>query len=191
MIVLSISIEGRLFIFAPVNWVVIGSSNGLSHASCLAVICYWSPLPPIGSSLHHYHFLRYIDSLTQYWGNSIELSHPYKPTDFIHYDDIIMSAMAPQITSLTFVYSSVYSGADHRKHQSPTSLAFVRVIHRWPVNSPHKWPVTRKIFPFDDVIMHLRSSSHNQFGYVAQLAKQSYEYSKDVDGSTQDLGNYV
>ena len=34
-----------------------------------------------------------------------------------------------------------------------TSLAFVRGIHRWPVNSPHKWPVTRKMFRFDDVIM--------------------------------------
>ena len=58
-----------------------------------------------------------------------------------------------QITSLTIVYSTVYSGADQRKHQSPASLAFVPVIHRWPVNSPHKWPVTRKMFPFDDVIM--------------------------------------
>ena len=40
-----------------------------------------------------------------------------------------------------------------RKHQSSASLAFVREIHRWPVNSPHKGPVTRGIFPFDDVIM--------------------------------------
>ena len=39
------------------------------------------------------------------------------------------------------------------KHQRSASLAFVRGIHRWPVNSPHKWPVTRKMFPFDDVIM--------------------------------------
>ena len=53
------------------------------------------------------------------------------------------------------VYSSVCSGADHRKHRSSASLAFVRGIHRWPVNSPHKWPVTRKMFPFDDAIMLL------------------------------------
>ena len=33
------------------------------------------------------------------------------------------------------------------------SVAFVQGIHRRPVNSPHKWPVTWKIFPFDDVIM--------------------------------------
>ena len=49
--------------------------------------------------------------------------------------------------------STVYTGADQRKHQSPASLAFVRGIHRSPVNSPHKRPVTRKMSPFDDVIM--------------------------------------
>ena len=64
-----------------------------------------------------------------------------------------MSAMASQITSLTIVYSTAYSGADQRKHQSPASLAFLREIHRWPVISPHKGPVTRKMFPFDDVNM--------------------------------------
>ena len=71
----------------------------------------------------------------------------------IHYNAVIMSAIASQITSLTIVYLTVYSGADQRKHQSSASLAFVRGIHRWPVNSPHKGPVTRKMFPFDDVIM--------------------------------------
>ena len=64
-----------------------------------------------------------------------------------------MSEIASQITSLTIVYSTVHSGADQSKHQSSASLAFVWEIHRWPVNFPHKWPVTRKIFPFDDVIM--------------------------------------
>ena len=69
------------------------------------------------------------------------------------YGDVIMAAIASQITSLTIVYSTVYLDADQRKHQSSASLAFVRGIHRGPVNSPHKWPVTRKIFPFDDVTM--------------------------------------
>ena len=64
-----------------------------------------------------------------------------------------MSAMASQITSLMIVYSTVYSGADQRKHQSSASLAFVQGIHRGPVNSPHKGPVTWEMFPFDDVIM--------------------------------------
>ena len=69
------------------------------------------------------------------------------------YSDVIMGAMASQITNLTIVYSTVYSGTDQRKHQSSMSLAFVRGIHQWPVNSPHKWPVTQKMFPFDYVIM--------------------------------------
>ena len=55
--------------------------------------------------------------------------------------------------SLTMVYSTIYSDADQRKHQSSASLAFVRGIQRGPVNSLHKWPVTRKMFPFHDVIM--------------------------------------
>ena len=71
----------------------------------------------------------------------------------MHYDDVIMTMLASQITSLTVVYSIVYSDVNQRKHQSSASLAFVREIHRGPVNFPHKWPVTRKMFPFDDVIM--------------------------------------
>ena len=73
---------------------------------------------------------------------------------YIHYNDVTMGTMAFQMTSLTIVYSTVYSGADQRKHQSYASLAFVLGIHRWPKNSPHKWPVTRKMFPFDDVTIY-------------------------------------
>ena len=159
----------------------------------------------------------------------------------LHYNDVIMTTMASQITSLTVVYSNVYSDADQRKHQSSAlltfvggihrdrwiprtkgqlrgqcfhsmtsswegpatcdvtimhnfitvtsqwavwrlkspasricaqpfvqanikenikaprhwSLAFVRGIHQWPMNSLHKRPVTRKMFKFDDVIMTL------------------------------------
>ena len=69
-----------------------------------------------------------------------------------------MGAIGSQITSLTIVYSTAYSGADQSKHQSSESLAFVWGIHRGPVNSPHKWPVTRKMFPFDDVIMHNKNA---------------------------------
>ena len=70
-----------------------------------------------------------------------------------HYCDVIMCVVASQITSLTIVYSTVYSDADQRKHQISASLAFVRGLHCGPMNSQHKWPVTRKMFPFDDVIM--------------------------------------
>ena len=75
-------------------------------------------------------------------------------TDLIHYSDIIIGAIASQITSLTIVYSTVFSDADKKTHQSAVSLAFVRGIDRGQVNSPHKWPVTRKMFPLDDVIMN-------------------------------------
>ena len=72
---------------------------------------------------------------------------------YCHYNDVTMSARASQITSFMIVYSTIYLGADQRKHQISASLAFVWGIHHWPVNFPHKWPVTRKIFSFDDVIM--------------------------------------
>ena len=78
-----------------------------------------------------------------------------------HYGDVIMGAKASQLTSLTIVYSTVYSGADQRKYQSSVSLAFVRGIHRWLVNSPHKGPEPGKMFPFDDVIM---VTSHVLYG---------------------------
>ena len=72
----------------------------------------------------------------------------------IHYSDAMMSAMASQIAGVSIVCSTVCSGADHqRRHQSSASLAFVRGIHRWPVDSPQKALVTRKMFPSDDVIM--------------------------------------
>ena len=75
-----------------------------------------------------------------------------------------MGAIASQITSLMIVYSTIYSDADQRKHQSSASLAFVRVIHRGPVNSPHKWLVTRKMFPFDDVIISNSNHQANSSG---------------------------
>ena len=73
-----------------------------------------------------------------------------------HYNDVIIGMISSQITSLTIVFSTVYLDTDQRKHQSSPSLAFVRAIHRRPVNSLHKWPVMRKMFPFDDVIMIIK-----------------------------------
>ena len=80
------------------------------------------------------------------------------------YNDVIMNARASQSTGVSVFYSTVCSGADLRKHQSSASLDFVRRIHRWPVNSPHKWPVTWKMLPFDDVIMikFLLQQSHRR-----------------------------
>ena len=79
-----------------------------------------------------------------------------------HYNDVIMGAIASQITSLTIVYSTVYSGADQRKHESSALMACVQGIRRGPVNSPHKWPVTRKMFLFDDVIMNTIDDVHKR-----------------------------
>ena len=86
--------------------------------------------------------------------NTCEIALFTQISNYPHYDDVIMTMLASQITSLAVVYSIVYSGVNQRKHQSSASLAFVREIHRGPVNFPHKWPVTRKMFPFDDVIMN-------------------------------------
>ena len=83
-----------------------------------------------------------------------------------HYSDVIMGMTASLITSLTIVYSTVYLDADQRKHESSASLSFVRGIHRGPVNSPHKWPVTRKMFPFDYVVMQCSSISRHSEDFV-------------------------
>ena len=92
------------------------------------------------SHSQHMLFIKHWSRLCAYW------------VTIAHYSDVIMSAMASQITGVLIVCTTVCSGAD----QSSASLAFVRGIHRWPVNSSHKGSVTRKMFLFDDVIMVCR-----------------------------------
>ena len=104
-------------------------------------------LPCVTNSLPKWHNILHITMHRKYhlfW---------YATNHHNHYSDVIMSTMTSQISSLTIVYLSFYSNTDQRKHQSSASLAFVWGIHRSPVNSPHKWPVTRKMFPFNDVII--------------------------------------
>ena len=72
--------------------------------------------------------------------------------------DVIMSAMASHNTGVSIVYPTVCLEADQRKHQNSASLAFVGGIHRWPVNSLRNGSVTRKMIPFDDVIMKKRET---------------------------------
>ena len=94
-----------------------------------------------------------------------------------YYNDVIMGVIASQITSLTSVYSTIYSGVDQRKHQSSALLAFVRGIHRGPVNFPHNWPVTRKMFSFDDVIMRkdtLKPLKVVNFDSLQHLQRRQY-----------------
>ena len=104
--------------------------------------------------------------------------------DFLNnYNDVIMGTIASEFTSLTIVYSTVYSDGDQRKHESSMSLAFVRGIHRGPVNSPHKWPVTRKMFPFDDVIMKMViSTTHKWVVWPRRI---------NVLGDAQGLGELI
>ena len=99
-----------------------------------------------------------------------------------HYNDIIVSTMASQITNVS-------SGADQRKHQSSASLAFVQGIHRSSVNSQHKEPVTWKMFPFDDVIITLpmpvpyihRSDfdQHEVYRYLSSTSWKSHHQAAD------------
>ena len=79
-----------------------------------------------------------------------------------HYDDVIMSALASQITILTIVYSIVYSDADQRKHQSSASLAFVWGIHR------DRW-IPRTNGQLRGKCFHLMTSSWNFVRWIANI----------------------
>ena len=99
-----------------------------------------------------------------------------------------MGAMASKITSLAIVYSTIHSGTDQRKKQSSASLAFVRGIHQWPVNSPHKEQVTRKMFPFYDVIMMVIFFSkypQQTFHYSLMRAKYGMPFEEEFSVSTK------
>ena len=72
-----------------------------------------------------------------------------------HYNDVIMGVMVSQIISLAIVYSTVYSGADQRKHQSSASLAFVREIHQRPVNFPHKLQCNLDIYIYIYIYIYI------------------------------------
>ena len=113
------------------------------------------------------HILRCMDNLMRFNLSKEQHMLPY-------YNGVIRSTMAHQITTVTSVYPTVYSGANQINYQSSASLAFVRGIPRWPVNSPHKGPVTRKMFPFDDVIMcfynwQVRSAQQNINNHLKHL----------------------
>ena len=96
------------------------------------------------------HVCRDRDDVSTSWYRTTEISDILSK----HFSEVIMGTMASQITGVSVVHAIVCSGVDQRKHQN--SLASVRGIHLWPVNSPHKRPVTRNIFPFDYVIMFMR-----------------------------------
>ena len=159
-----------------------GWSKGQVFVNSFNLGRYWSkgpqqtlyiPAPLLKQGLNHVRMMQSVK-----WGK--------------HYDDVIMGAIASQITSLTIVYSIVYSDADQRKHQSSVSLAFVRGIHRWPVNSPHKWPVTRKMLPFDDVIMDIFNViGHSRFLFVWQQSHNLWEKTCDRQQRLQQRVSFI
>ena len=115
-------------------------TSGLWYLLKSFVVVYTDPYtPPAGSITHR---------PNSQFSKDISTSQPE-----YNYGDVIMSAVVSQITGVSIVCSIVCSGTNQRNHQRSASLAFVRGIHRWPVDFPHKGPVTRKMFPFDDVIM--------------------------------------
>ena len=80
-----------------------------------------------------------------------------------------VGVMVSQISGVSIVYSKVCSRADQINHQSSASLAFGRGIHRRRVNPPHKGPVTRNMFPFDDIIIiHASGFKLHLFSYQSQ-----------------------
>ena len=70
-----------------------------------------------------------------------------------HYNNVIISVTVSQITRVSIVHWNVCSGTAQRKYQSSVSLAFVRGIHQWPMDSLYKGPAMWKMFPFDDIII--------------------------------------
>ena len=123
------------------------------------------------------HCIAYTKNKNEWVSNYLVLKQIKQTQIFIiwHYNDVIMGAIASQITSLTIVYSTVYSGSDQRKHLSFASLPFVRGFHRRPVNSPYKWPVTRKMLPFDDVIIKYGfHATYNGLVWTCSTLSQSF-----------------
>ena len=98
------------------------------------------------------------------WSCYARVQNVFLHACLIHYNDVIMVTMASHIISPAIVHTAVYSGADQRKHQCSASVAFVWGIHRLPVNSQHKWPVTRIMSLFDDVIMRQNIGNDKPFG---------------------------
>ena len=91
-----------------------------------------------------------------------------------HYSDVMMNPMASLTTGVSIASSAVCSGTN--KKNIKVLRYWPLWIHRWPVNSPYKWPVMRKMFPFDDVIMHsltLSQWSSSGFPVAIQCAWNS------------------
>ena len=137
-------------IHASVHYAIIGSDNGLSRKAIIwtnvDISSIKQPSLRFKSKFKLFYCRQRICKCRSQTGVQMISASMY------HLSDVIMSAMAYRITGM--VFTTFCSGVDQRKHYSSTSLAFVKGILRSPANSPNKGPVTRKMFPFDDVIMY-------------------------------------
>ena len=88
----------------------------------------------------------------------------------IHYNDVIMGTMASQITSITIVYWTVYSGAENIKTSKN-----IKALRHWPlcgeITGDRKGQVTRKMFSFDDVIM-IRGNLTGMLIFIPTLVRR-------------------
>ena len=101
-----------------------------------------------------------------------------------HYSGVIMGGVASQVTGVSIICSPVCLGADQRIHQSTVWWAVEKGIHRWPVDSPPKGPVTRKMVPFDDVIMYkeqLESMFYETVDNPLSFSISGPEYSGNIN----------
>ena len=99
------------------------------------------------SGIYIHSFSDVYQCFTYGWIPYLSVCHRLLPLEWRHNERDGISNHQPHDCLLNRLF-----GSDQRKYQSSASLACVRGIHRWPVNCPHKGPVTRKMFPFDDVI---------------------------------------
>ena len=106
----------------------------------------------------------------------------FTPFHVLIHPDVIWKKLSRPLYHVHFTlihtnsrHKTVYSDADQRKHQSSASLAFVRGSHRWPVNSPHKWPVTQKCFHLM-MSSWVRTSTNNIPYYLYQKRQALRHY---------------
>ena len=94
-----------------------------------------------------------IDTMSQWWNEAVNKWSIPSQRRHNKRDGVSNHGRLDCLSNLLFRFIS-------KKTQSSASLAFVSGIHRWPVNSPHKGPVTRKMFLFDDIIVRKALMSH-------------------------------
>ena len=113
----------------------------------------WCKSTGINYNMHGWILCRYCATGWFWWISGLRAVTMWSSSSFTKRYVALSRNLEKYIALHWRVDCPVCSGADQRKHQSFMSLDFVRGIQRWPMDSPYKGPVTRKMFPFDDVIV--------------------------------------